>query len=128
MHLYFAVMSFQFAIVGEFGKYQKIRLCMICLVSVLCAFHAQNMVFVGARPAQYCTIPSVNRSGDSWKNVTQEDFNVSLRDVPENVGCSIRSLTETRRLVELGLYSFEELKKNEKHNNSDRALYGVDIF
>ncbi|KAJ8315510.1 hypothetical protein KUTeg_007660 [Tegillarca granosa] len=98
-------------IVGEFGKYQKIRLCMICLVSVLCAFHAQNMVFVGARPAQYCTIPSVNLSGDSWKNVTQEDFNMFLRDVPENVGCSIRSLTETIRLVELGQYSFEELKE-----------------
>ncbi|KAJ8307970.1 hypothetical protein KUTeg_014478 [Tegillarca granosa] len=98
-------------IVGEFGKYQKIKLCTVRLVSVLCAFHAQNMVFVGARSAQYCTIPSVNLSGDSWKNVTQEDFNMFLRDVPENVGCSIRSLTETRRLVVSGQYSFEKLKE-----------------
>lgn len=63
-------------IVGEFGKYQKIRLCMICLVSLLCAFHAQNMVFDGARPAQYCNIPPVNLSGDIWKNVTQNDFDL----------------------------------------------------
>ncbi|KAK3098437.1 hypothetical protein FSP39_019452 [Pinctada imbricata] len=54
--------------VGEFGRYQKIRIFLICLVSMLCAFHAMNMVFVGASPKKSCHVPDYNLTENlTWK-------------------------------------------------------------
>lgn len=47
-------------ILGEFGTYQKSRLLLLCGFAVLCAWHALNMVFVGAEPSFSCSLSDVN--------------------------------------------------------------------
>ncbi|KAK6985573.1 organic cation transporter protein [Biomphalaria glabrata] len=58
---------------GEFGRYQKIRFFMVCMFSVVSAWHALNMVFIGAAPAFHCKTSEFNLSGTPLENVTAED-------------------------------------------------------
>ena len=47
--------------IGDFGRYQKFQYFLLCLVSIVAAFHAFNMVFVGATPEHHCNVdPTVS--------------------------------------------------------------------
>jgi hypothetical protein len=61
-------------IIGEFGKYQKVQFILICLVAVISAFLALNMVFVGGTPDHYCAIPEDVRQlyFNTTDNATEE--------------------------------------------------------
>ncbi|XP_055889222.1 organic cation transporter protein-like [Biomphalaria glabrata] len=58
---------------GEFGRYQKIRFFMVCMFSVVSAWHALNMVFIGAAPAFHCKTSELNLTGTPLENLTAED-------------------------------------------------------
>ncbi|XP_064636407.1 organic cation transporter protein-like isoform X2 [Lineus longissimus] len=61
-------------IIGDFGKYQKIQFVLICLVAVVSAFLALNMVFVGGTPYHHCAIPASVREAyfNTTENATDE--------------------------------------------------------
>ena len=44
-------------IIGEFGRYQRIKFTLICVVAIISAFLSLNMVFVGGKPEHYCKVP-----------------------------------------------------------------------
>lgn len=87
-------------IIGGFGRYQKIRLFLICLVGILCAFHAMNMVFVGAKPDYQCKISEVNLTRKEFVNTTFRDFEIFLRTAEK--GCEIYSPSQTYDLIVSG--------------------------
>ncbi|KAK6985574.1 organic cation transporter protein [Biomphalaria glabrata] len=70
---------------GEFGRYQKIRFFMVCMFSVVSAWHALNMVFIGAAPAFHCKTSKFNLSGTPMENLTAEDRLRML--LPEGSSC-----------------------------------------
>ncbi|KAK0050169.1 organic cation transporter protein, partial [Biomphalaria pfeifferi] len=70
---------------GEFGRYQKIRFLMVCMFSVVSAWHALNMVFIGAAPAFHCKTSEFNLSGTPLENLTAEDRLRML--LPEGSSC-----------------------------------------
>ncbi len=48
--------------VGEFGRFQRFQYFLLCLVSIVAAFHAFNMVFIGATPVHHCNVdPTVSQ-------------------------------------------------------------------
>ncbi|XP_033741094.1 organic cation transporter protein-like [Pecten maximus] len=87
-------------IIGGFGRYQKIRLFLICLVGILCAFHAMNMVFVGAKPDYQCKIGERNLSRKEFANATLQDWKTFLRSAGK--GCEIYSPSQTYDLIGSG--------------------------
>ncbi|XP_069127358.1 organic cation transporter protein-like isoform X3 [Argopecten irradians] len=88
-------------IVNGFGPYQKVRLFLICLVGIVCAFHAMNMVFVGAKPDYHCAIDAMNLSeSDGFVNTTFEQWKHFLRFDEE--GCEIYNPSETYDLISNG--------------------------
>ncbi|XP_061176496.1 organic cation transporter protein-like [Saccostrea echinata] len=95
-------------VLGELGHYQKTRLFLICLVSIVCAFHAMNMVFVGANPKKKCQIPYVNLSSFGAENVTFDSWISFLRKADEDA-CEIYNSDELLRYVTNGTYTFQEL-------------------
>lgn len=91
---------------GELGHYQRTRLFLICLVSIVCAFHAMNMVFVGANPKKKCEIPQVNLS--SAKNVSADQWRTFLRSADEDA-CEIYNPDEVYDSITNGSSTIQEL-------------------
>ena len=96
-------------ILGELGRYQKIRLFLICLVSIVCAFHAMNMVFVGAKPDYQCKVKGVNFSDAGLNDVTQEDWNKLIRSADKK-SCSMFDEDEAWSLITNGNSTFAALQ------------------
>ena len=69
-------------IVGEFGRYQKTRLFLLCGFAVVSAWHALNMVFVGAEPRFECSTADINASVYS---LNQSELQELL--IPEGESC-----------------------------------------
>lgn len=96
-------------IVNGFGPYQKVRLFLICLVGVVCAFHAMNMVFVGAKPDYKCKIGVMNLSkNDGFHNESFEDWATFLRSAGD--GCSIYRPDHTYDLIANGTLTLDGSK------------------
>lgn len=61
-------------IIGDFGSYQKQQYFFLCLITIVSAFHAFNMVFVGATPYHYCNVDryrdNFNYSEETLLNLT----------------------------------------------------------
>lgn len=91
---------------GELGLYQKTRLFLICLVGIVCAFHAMNMVFVGAKPKYKCSPPSINVTDSTYGNVTEREIHSFLQS---GGNCDIYDGTETTKLLLSKNYTLEEL-------------------
>ncbi|XP_062586265.1 organic cation transporter protein-like [Saccostrea cucullata] len=123
-------------VLGELGHYQKTRLFLICLVSIVCAFHAMNMVFVGANPKKQCQIPYRNLSSAGVENVTFDSWISFLREADEDA-CEIYKSDEVLRYVTNGTSTFQELLSSQtnvsfsKEECSDwefsRDVYGPTI-
>ncbi len=64
--------------IGDFGRYQKFQYVLLCLVSVVAAFHAFNMVFVGATPEHHCNVDPAVSQGDADVKKFDVDVNISL--------------------------------------------------
>ncbi|XP_069127295.1 organic cation transporter protein-like [Argopecten irradians] len=90
--------------IGGFGRYQKIRLCLICLVGTICAFHSMNMVFVGAKPEFECTLSSEKYSDKLLSNVSLEKWIALLRTEDE---CSLRNIHQASDFIKNGSLVFE---------------------
>lgn len=60
-------------LLGEFGTYQKQKYFLMCLFSTLSAFHALNMIFVGAEQSYRCRFPAFNFSVMPLENVTFQE-------------------------------------------------------
>ncbi|XP_055954392.1 organic cation transporter protein [Patella vulgata] len=58
--------------IGPFGKYQKIRCFLLCLFSFVSAWHAFNMVFIGAEPKFHCDNENINISSSNKSNVSDD--------------------------------------------------------
>ncbi|KAK6187134.1 hypothetical protein SNE40_005223 [Patella caerulea] len=56
--------------IGPFGKYQKIRCFLLCLFSSVSAWHALNMVFIGAQPEFHCDNQNMNISSSKISNIS----------------------------------------------------------
>ena len=103
-------------ILGEFGKYQKIRLVLLSLVSMVCAFHAMNMVFVGASPKKTCMVPMFNITLGTFINVTGEGWrhfmtdNVNQNHLQKN--CYIYDNEQVARYIHNESLTLDELKRN----------------
>ena len=69
-------------VLGEFGRYQKTRLLLLCGFAVVSAWHALNMVFVGAEPRFECSTVDVNAS---TYNLNQSTLQELL--IPEGESC-----------------------------------------
>lgn len=87
-------------IIGGFGPYQKVRLFLICLVGIVCAFHSMNMVFVGAKPTFQCKISKINLTDERFENISFQDWATFLRKGGEQ--CSIYSPTQASESVLTG--------------------------
>ena len=96
-------------VIGELGRYQKIRLFLICLVSIVCAFHAMNMVFVGAKPDYQCKVKGVNFSDPGLNDITQEEWNQLIRSADKK-SCSMFDEDEALRLITNGNTTFTGLQ------------------
>ncbi|KAH9489646.1 hypothetical protein Btru_045564 [Bulinus truncatus] len=57
-------------LLGEFGRYQKTRFFLVCLFSIVSAWHALNMVFIGAAPDFHCKTSGYNLSGTQYENLS----------------------------------------------------------
>ncbi|GFO06262.1 organic cation transporter protein [Plakobranchus ocellatus] len=57
-------------ILGEFGLYQRVRFFLLCLFSIASAWHALNMVFIGAAPDFHCNVDTINLSGSPLENLS----------------------------------------------------------
>jgi hypothetical protein len=95
-------------ILGEFGFYQKVRLTLICLVSIVCAWHSMNMVFVGAKPHYTCRAPELNMSRDPWRNATKTDIETVFALTTDG-GCSRNNIGDVLRLVNNSRHSLSHL-------------------
>ncbi|XP_076444569.1 organic cation transporter protein-like [Babylonia areolata] len=70
-------------VVGQFGWYQKTRLLLLCTFSIVSAWHALNMVFVGAEPRFECSTRDVNATS---YNLSQSEVRRVL--IPKGESCS----------------------------------------
>lgn len=95
-------------IIGGFGRYQQVRLFLICCVGIVCAFHAMNMVFVGAKPDYKCKIEEMNLTESEFQNTTFHGLATFLRSAGE--GCSIYSRSRTYELISDGNLTIEGSK------------------
>ncbi|PVD28437.1 hypothetical protein C0Q70_11024 [Pomacea canaliculata] len=77
-------------VLGEFGRYQRVHLLLLCGFAILSAWHALNMVFVGAVPRFHCSISDVNAT---WYGVNQSQLKDLL--IPEEGGCKRYSVNST---------------------------------
>lgn len=99
-------------VLGELGHYQRTRLFLICLVSIVCAFHAMNMVFVGANPKKKCQIPHVNLSSVGAGNVTFDRWTSFLRRADEDA-CEIYNPEQVLHSISNSSYTFQELESSQ---------------
>lgn len=50
--------------VGEFGRYQKLLIFLICLPACIpCGFHAFNQLFMSPVPPHWCRVPELEEAG-----------------------------------------------------------------
>lgn len=57
--------------VGEFGRYQKLLIFLICLPACIpCGFHAFNQLFMSPFPPHWCRVPELEEAGE----FTQEEI------------------------------------------------------
>lgn len=96
-------------ILGELGRFQKIRLFLICLFGTVCAFHAMNMVFVGAKPKFDCEVSPINMSNVIYGNTTENDIHKFLRSPGK---CEIYDQNVTLGLLLSGVHSLQSIKVN----------------
>lgn len=66
--------------VGEFGKYQRKIVLILCLINLPVAFQNLGYMFWGSRPDHWCDVTKPDSlrdiSDDIWKNLTiPSDFN-----------------------------------------------------
>jgi hypothetical protein len=110
-HFYPPAMHFDelLKVLGELGHYQRTRLFLICLVSIVCAFHAMNMVFVGANPKKKCQISHVNLSSVTTENVTFDRWSSLLRRADVDA-CEIYNPAEVLYSISNSSYTFQELE------------------
>lgn len=115
-------------ILGELGRYQKTRLFLICLFGAVCAFHAMNMVFVGAKPKYQCVAPAVNVSNTLYGNITEEEIQNFLRS---DGNCEMYSSSATINLLLSGNYSFDEIKSQNVTVSKDKCdnwVYSREVY
>ena len=115
-------------ILGEIGRYQKTRLFLICLFGAVCAFHAMNMVFVGAKPKYQCVAPPVNVSNPLYRNITEEEIQDFLIS---DGNCEMYSSSETIHLLLSGHYSFDEIKSQNVTVSKDKCenwVYSREVY
>lgn len=70
--------------VGEFGRYQKILVWLICLPACIpCGFHAFNQLFMAGVPDHWCKAPPET---DSYNWTVDER---KMATIPHTVGTSL---------------------------------------
>ncbi|BFZ10272.1 hypothetical protein BsWGS_13311 [Bradybaena similaris] len=87
---------------GEFGRYQKIRFLMICMFAIVSAWHALNMVFIGAVPDFHCQLSHYNLSATSLPNLSHQQLKSLV--IPEGETCRQFNVT-SQELILSGLDS-----------------------
>lgn len=115
-------------VLGELGSYQKSRLFLICLVGILCAFHAMNMVFVGAKPEFQCSVPAINVSDPTFGNTTEKDVQNFVRKAGK---CEIYDESETTELILSGNYTFNDVKFKNVSVSKKKCMkwdYATDVY
>ncbi|XP_041350991.1 organic cation transporter protein-like [Gigantopelta aegis] len=78
--------------VGQFGKYQRVRYFLLCLFSVVAAWHSLNMVFVGAKPENHCRFPDV--SNFTPRSLTVQDL-ATIFFIPPGEECRMYNISQT---------------------------------
>lgn len=115
-------------IVGEFGRFQKIRLFLICLFGAVCAFHAMNMVFVGAKPEYKCSVSNFNLSDSVYGNITEKEI---LTFLLEQGSCEIYSSDDIIKLLSSGNYTLEQIRSNNisiSTEKCDNWIYSREVY
>ncbi|KAK3097252.1 hypothetical protein FSP39_008081 [Pinctada imbricata] len=101
-------------VIGECGRYQMIRLLLICLVSLVCAFHALNMVFVGANPKKTCQITGINMTEVGWENVTQNQWTTFVLNeenkAKDKKSCKVLDEMKVKDYIVDKKLSFQEIR------------------
>ncbi|CAL1547500.1 unnamed protein product [Lymnaea stagnalis] len=90
-------------VLGEFGPYQRQKYLLMCLFSTLSAFHALNMVFVGAEPKFHCRLPDTNLSETPLANLT--DSQKSELFLPPGQPCRVYNVAEMTSQLERLAYN-----------------------
>ena len=83
---------------GEFGPYQRVRFFLICLFSIASAWHALNMVFIGASPDFHCDLDPVNVSGTLLADLSPGEREALL--IPTDSQCHQYDVSETLLALE----------------------------
>ena len=78
---------------GEFGRYQKVRFFLLCLFSIASAWHALNMVFIGASPDFHCDVTAINLSLTPLENLSHSERKELM--IPPDSECHQYDVMET---------------------------------
>ena len=113
-------------VIGEFGRYQLYQYLLLCLVSVVAAFQAFNMVFIGATPEHRCNVP-VDAGAYNMTEQQLLDETIPRSDVTGDAAtfsqCSMYNLTE------LGLQtncveSMGDVSNSSQQVSTTQCIYG----
>lgn len=117
--------------IGEFGRYQIYQYLLLCLVSIVAAFQAFNMVFIGDDPAHHCHIPvdaSQYNMTDSElldKTIPMEDCHSDCTDgTTQRSQCTMYNLTELGFHVDTSSESTMFVHRSESEVSVTSCLYG----
>ena len=102
-------------LLGQFGPYQRQKYLLMCFFSLLSAFHALNMVFVGAQPRHWCSLAYLNLSGTPLVNISQSE--VKQLFLPEAAQCAQYDITGRLAQLEESAYNLSEVMAAGVGNN-----------
>ncbi|CAG5130239.1 unnamed protein product [Candidula unifasciata] len=98
-------------LLGEFGPYQKQKYFLMCLFSTLSAFHAVNMVFIGAEQKHHCSLPDTSHYPTANQNFSYQDRKDLF--IPPGVSCQQYETTERLLQLEKAGYNISETMKSQ---------------
>ncbi|GFR97680.1 organic cation transporter protein [Elysia marginata] len=108
-------------VLGEFGRYQRVRFFLLCLFSIASAWHALNMVFIGAAPEFQCDLRSINFSGTPLEDLTPSERTALL--IPPESACYQYNFEETASMLTTASDAWSNrLYTNDTLANSDGAV------
>ncbi|GFR88482.1 organic cation transporter protein [Elysia marginata] len=100
---------------GQFGPYQKQKYLLMCLFALLSAFHALNMVFVGAEPEHWCSLPDSNFSDTPMANISQSEAKELF--IPKAAQCLHYDIDARLAQIKESAYNFSDVMTAETGRN-----------
>ena len=102
-------------LLGQFGPYQRQKYFLMCLFALLSAFHALNMVFVGAEPEHWCSLDHLNLSATPLANISQSEAKGLF--IPEDEQCLQYDADERLTQLEIAIFNLSDFMASDTAGN-----------